>query len=151
MSARALGVIVIVTGGRHHVVSVEDLAFLERILRALGAKEIHTAGSDGVAAQVKAGARTRGIAVRRVTAKWMHDGPANAGERTITLAGVARTVIAFPDEAATVDLLTRARKRRLRIIRKSEPTDGSPADAGSAVPHLAKRTAPAVRNFPLTL
>ena len=116
MSARALGVIV--TGGRHHVVSVEDLAFLERILRALGAKEIHTAGSDGVAAQVKAGARTRGIAVRRVTAKWMHDGPANAGERTITLAGVARTVIAFPDEAATEDLLTRARKRRLRIIRK---------------------------------
>ena len=116
MSARALGVIV--TGGRHHVVSVEDLAFLERTLRTLGAKEIHTAGSDGVAAQVEAGARLRGIAVRRVTAKWMHDGPANAGERTITLAGVARTVIAFPDEAATVDLLTRARKRRLRIIRK---------------------------------
>lgn len=48
----------------------------------------------------------------------MHDGPANAGERTITLAGVAGTVIALPDEAATEDLLTRARKRRLRIIRK---------------------------------
>ena len=111
-----MGVIVIVTGGRHHVVSVEDLAFLERTLRTLGAKEIHTAGSDGVAAQVEAGARLRGIAVRRVTAKWMHDGPANAGERTITLAGVARTVIALPDEAATEDLLTRARKRRLRII-----------------------------------
>ncbi len=113
-----MGVIVIFTGGRHHVVSVKALAFLERTLRTLGAKEIHTAGSDGVAAQVEAVARTRGIAVRRVTAKWMHDGPANVGDRTITLAGIARTVIALPDEAATEDLLTRARKRRLRIIRK---------------------------------
>ncbi len=89
MSARALGVIV--TGGRHHVVSVEDLAFLERTMRALGAKEIHTDGSDGVAAQVEAWARTRGIAVWRVTANWLRDGPATAGERDITLAGVART------------------------------------------------------------
>jgi hypothetical protein len=114
MSARALGVIV--TGGRHHVVSVEDLAFLERTMRALGAKEIHTDGSDGVAEQVEAWARRRGIAVWRVTANWLHDGPATAGERNITLAGAARTVIAFPGEAATEDLLTRARKRRLRII-----------------------------------
>ena len=67
----------------------------------MGAKEIRTGGGDGVATQVEAGARTRGIAVRRVTAKWMHDGPANAGERTITLTGIARTVIALPDEAAT--------------------------------------------------
>lgn len=48
----------IVTGGRRHVVSVEALAFLERTLRTLGAKEIHTAGSDGVAAQVEAGGAT---------------------------------------------------------------------------------------------
>ena len=114
MSARALGVIV--TGGRHHVVSVEDLAFLDRTMRALGAKEIHTDGSDGVSAQVEAWARTRGIAVWRVTANWLHDGPATATERNTTLSGIARTVIAFPGEAATEDLLNRARKRRLRII-----------------------------------
>ncbi len=111
-----MGVIVIVTGGRRHVASVEALAFLERTLRTLGAKEIHTAGSDGVAAQVEAWARTRGIAVRRVTANWMHDGPAIATGRNTTLAGLARTVIAFPGEAATEDLLNRARKRRLRIV-----------------------------------
>ena len=115
MSARALGVIV--TGGRHHVVSVEDLAFLDRTMRALGAKEIHTDGGDGVAAQVEAWARTRGIAVWRVTANWLHDGPATATERNTTLSGIARTVIAFPGDGPTDDLLEKARRRRLRIVK----------------------------------
>jgi hypothetical protein len=114
MSARALGVIV--TGGRHHVVSVADLTFLDRTLRALGAKEILTDGSDGVAAQVEAWARRHGVPVRRVTTGWMHDGPATATGHNTTLTGLARTVIAFPGEAATGDLLTQARQRRLRII-----------------------------------
>ena len=51
MSARAPGVIV--TGGRRYS-DVDDFAFLERTMRALGAKEIHTDGTDGVAARVEA-------------------------------------------------------------------------------------------------
>ena len=114
MSVRALGVIA--TGGRHHVLSADDFALIERTMRAVGAKEIHTDGSDGVAAQVEAWARQRGVAVWRVTANFMHDGPATRTERNTTLVELARTVIAFPGEAATEDLLTKARKRRLRII-----------------------------------
>ena len=114
MSARALGVIV--TGGRHHVVSAEDLVFLDRTVRALGVTEIHTDSTEGVAAQVEAWARERGLPVWRVTANWMHDGPATLPERNSTLTGVAHTLIAFPGDAVTDDLLTKARKRRLRII-----------------------------------
>lgn len=114
MSARAFGVIV--AGGRHHVLSAEDFALIERTMRAVSAKEIHTDGSDGVAAQVEAWARQRGVPVSRVTANFMHDGPATPAERNTTLVELARTVIAFPGEDATEDLLTQARKRRLRII-----------------------------------
>ena len=114
MSARALSVIV--AGGRHYALTLEDLAFLERTMRALGAKEIHTDGTEGVAAQVEAWARQHGITVWRVAANWMHDGPATRPERNTTLAGLARAVIAFPGDDATEDLLTKARKRRLRIV-----------------------------------
>lgn len=114
MSARALGVIV--SGGRHYVLSVDDFALIERTMCAVGAKVIHTDGSDGVAAQVEAWARQRGIAVWRVTANWMHDGPATPTERNTTLVTLARTVIAFPGEDVTEDLIAKARKRRLRII-----------------------------------
>jgi len=114
MSARALGVIV--SGGRHHVVSAEDLAFLDRTIKALGVTEIHTDGTEGVAAQVEAWACERGLPVWRVTANWMHDGPATLPERNTTLVGVARTLIAFPGDDITDDLLAKARKRRLRII-----------------------------------
>ncbi|MEY4940631.1 MAG: YspA, cpYpsA-related family [Verrucomicrobiota bacterium] len=114
MSARAFGVIV--TGGRHHLLSVDDFALIERTMRAVRAKEIHTDGSNGVAAQVEAWARRRGVPVWRVTANWMHDGPATTTERNSTLVELARTVIAFPGEAATEDLIAKARKRRLRII-----------------------------------
>ena len=114
MSARALGVIV--AGGRHYALTLEDLAFLERTMRALGAKEIHTDGTEGVAAQVEAWARPRGIAVWRATTNWMHGGPATRPERNTTLTGLARTVIAFPGDDATEDLLAKARKRRLRVV-----------------------------------
>ena len=114
MSARASGVIV--AGGRHYALTLEDFAFLERTMRALGVKEIHTDGTKGVAAQVAAWARPRGVAVWRVTANWMHDGPATRPERNTTLAGLARAVIAFPGDDATEDLLAKARKRRLRVV-----------------------------------
>ncbi len=114
MSARALGVIV--TGGRHYAVSVADFAFLERTMRKIGVKQIHTDGRDGVAAQVEAWAQPRGVPVGRVTANGMHDGPATPTERNTTLVELARTVVAFPGDAATEDLLAKARKRRLRIV-----------------------------------
>ncbi len=114
MSARAFGIIV--SGGRHYVMSADDFALIERTMRAVGAKEIHTDGSVGVAAQVEAWARRRGLRVWRVTANFMHDGPASPTERNTTLVELVRTVVAFPGEATTEDLLTKARTRRLRII-----------------------------------
>jgi len=107
---------VIVAGGWHHVMRVQDWAFLERTVRAVGAKEIHTDGSGGVATQKDARAQRPGVPVWRVTANWIHDVLATATERNTTLVGLARTVIAFPGEDETEGLLMKARKCRLRII-----------------------------------
>ena len=114
MSARALGVIV--TGGRHYVLSVDDFLLIEGTMRARGAKTIFTDGSAGVADQVEAWAERRGVPVLKVTANWMHEGPATPVERNTSLVELARTVIAFPGEGPTDDLLEKARRRRLRIV-----------------------------------
>ena len=114
MSARALGVIV--TGGRHYVLSADDFLLIEGTMRARGAKMIYTDGSEGVADQVEDWAERRGISVSRVTANWLHEGPATPQERTASLVELARTVIAFPGEEPTDDLLEKARRRRLRIV-----------------------------------
>jgi hypothetical protein len=114
MSARALGVIV--TGGRHYVLSADDFVLIEGTMRARGAKTIYTDGSEGVADQVEAWAERRGISVSRVTANWMHEGPATPQERNTSLVELARTVIAFPGEEPTDNLLEKARRRRLRIV-----------------------------------
>ena len=114
MSARALGVIV--TGGRHYVLSADDFLLIEGTMRARGAKTIYTDGSAGVADQVEAWAERRGISISRVTANWMHEGPATPEERNTSLVELARTVIAFPGDGPTDDLLEKARRRRLRIV-----------------------------------
>ena len=114
MSARALGVIV--TGGRHYVLSADDFLLIEGTMRARGAKTIYTDGSEGVADQVEAWAERGGISVSRVTANWLHEGPATPEERTASLVELARTVIAFPGEEPTDNLLEKARRRRLRIV-----------------------------------
>ena len=114
MSARALGVIV--TGGRHYVLSADDFLLIEGTMRARGAKTIYTDGSEGVADQVEAWAERRGISVSRVTANWLHEGPATPEERTASLVELARTVIAFPGEEPADNLLEKARRRRLRIV-----------------------------------
>lgn len=114
MSARALGVIV--TGGKHYVLSADDFLMIERTMHAVGAEAIHTDGSDGVADQVEAWARRRGVPVWRVTATWIHLEPATPAECNTSLVELARTVIAFPGEGPTEDLLEKARRRRLRIV-----------------------------------
>jgi hypothetical protein len=114
MSARALGVIV--AGGRHYVLSADDFLLIEGTMRARGAKTIYTDGSEGVADQVEAWAERQGISVSRVTANWMHEGKATPEERNTSLVELARTVIAFPGEEPTDNLLEKARRRRLRIV-----------------------------------
>jgi hypothetical protein len=115
MSARALGVIV--TGGRHYVLSADDFLLIEGTMRARGAKTIYTDASEGVADQVEDWAERRGILVSRVTANWMHEGQAKPEERNTSLVELARTVIAFPGDGPTDDLLEKARRRRLRIVK----------------------------------
>ena len=77
---------------------------------------ICTDGSSGVAERVEAWAQRRGVSVLNVTANWRHEGPATPQERNTSLVGLARTVIAFPGEETTDDLLEKARRRRLRIV-----------------------------------
>jgi hypothetical protein len=114
MSIRAQAIIV--TGGPRPVLSGGDFALLERTMQTVGAKVIYVDGGSGIASQVEAWARGREVPVHRVTANWMHDGPASRTERNTTLVELARTVLAFPGDAMTEDLLEKARKRRLLIV-----------------------------------
>ncbi len=114
MRARALRVIV--SGGRHYVLSADDFLLIEATMRAVGAKMICTDGGAGVAEQVEVWAQRGGVPVLKVTANWRHDGPATPEERNTSLVGLARTVIAFPGEGTIDDLLEKARRRRLRVV-----------------------------------
>ncbi len=76
MNARTLSVVV--TGGRHYVLRADDFLLIEATIRAVGAKTICTDGSIGVAEQVEAWASQRGMPVLKVTANWLHEGPACA-------------------------------------------------------------------------
>lgn len=66
----------VVTGGRNYALTEADYRFLEHAVAMLRVKEIYTDGQPGVAEQVAAWAKRRGIAVRCVTANFMHGGPA---------------------------------------------------------------------------
>lgn len=149
MNARALGVIV--TGGRHCVVSVEDCAFPERTLLKTGAKQIHTDGCDRVEAQVETWVQQRGVSVWRVAANWMHDCPATPAERNVTPVELAAKAVAFPGDAATPGSDRESTERPSANCRKPGPPNGLPSDHQSAVSHLATRTAPVIRNFTLNL
>lgn len=105
----------VVTGGRNYALTEADYRFLEHAVAMLRLKEIYTDGQPGVAEQVAAWAKRRGIAVRCVTANFMHGGPATLAERNTTLVALARAVIAFPGEEASDDLVTKAKKARLSI------------------------------------
>lgn len=105
----------VVTGGERYVLTRTDYRFLEHTVAMLRVKEIYTNGLPGVAAQVETWAKRRGISVQRVTANFMHDGPASSEERNTTLVSLAKTVIAFPGESASDDLIAKARQARLSV------------------------------------
>lgn len=106
----------IVTGGRHAVLTKADYQFLEHAVAMLRVKDLYTDGTAGVAAQVEAWARRRGLRVHRVTANFMHAGPATPEERNTTLVNLAKAVIAFPGGSASDDLVAKARKKRLSVF-----------------------------------
>ncbi len=105
----------IVSGGQNYVLTRADYQFLEHAVAMLRVKEIYTDGLPGVAAQVETWALRRGIRVYRVTANFMHDGPATPEKRNPSLVNLATAVIAFPGESATDELIAKARKARLTI------------------------------------
>ena len=105
----------VITGGERYMLTQADYQFLEHTVAMLRVKEIYTHGLPGVAAQVENWAKRRGISVRRVTANFMHDGPATPEERNTTLVSLARAVIAFPGESASDDLIAKARRARLSV------------------------------------
>lgn len=106
---------VIITGGRDYVLTQADYQFLEHAVAMLRAKAIFTNGLLGVSAQVESWAQRRGIPVHRVTANFMHDGPATPEERNTSLVPLAKAVIAFPGDSVSDDLIEKARKARRSI------------------------------------
>lgn len=105
----------VVSGGSEYVLTDADRTFLERTVRLHGVTEIFTDGLPGASASVEAWAKSQNIAVYRVTANFMHDGPATPIERNISLVALARLFIAFPGKK-TDDLVAKARKVRRRVI-----------------------------------
>jgi len=106
----------IVTGGQNYVLTRADYQFLEHTVAMLRVKDIYTDGSAGVAAQVAGWARRRGIRVHRVTANFMHEGPATPEERNTTLVNLAKAVIAFPGGSPSDDLVAKARKAKRSVF-----------------------------------
>ncbi len=106
----------IVTGGQDYVLTRADYRFLEHAVAMLRVKEIYTNGMPGVSEQVEAWAKRRGIAVRRVTANFMHEGPASPEERNTTLVNLAKAVIAFPGRSEGDDLVAKARKAKRSVF-----------------------------------
>ena len=105
----------VVSGGRDYVLTESDYLFLERALRKTRMTEICTDGLPGVSAQVETWAKLRAIPVTRVTANFMHDGPATPEERNTSLVALARVVIAFPGGTAD-DLIAKAKKARRTVL-----------------------------------
>jgi hypothetical protein len=106
----------VVTGGQDYVLTRADYRILEHAVAMLRVKEIYTNGLPGVPAQIEAWARRRGIAVRRVTANFMHEGPASPEERNTTLVNLAKAVIAFPGGSESDDLVAKARKAKRSVF-----------------------------------
>lgn len=106
----------IVTGGQDYVLTRADYRFLEHAVAMLRVKEIYTNGLPGVSEQVGAWARRRGIAVRRVTANFMHEGPASPEARNTTLVNLAKAVIAFSGGSESDDLVAKARKAKRSVF-----------------------------------
>ncbi len=106
---------VVVAGGRDYALTAADFRFLENALAVLDAQEIFTAGTGGVATQVEAWARSRGIGVQRVVADWFREDPAPISRRNPSLVNLARAVIGFPGDDGTDDLVLKARVRKLPV------------------------------------
>lgn len=105
----------VVAGGRDYELSPADYRFLELTLRANRVTTILTDGTPGVAEQVESWAKKWDVPVQRVTANFMHEGPATPEERNTTLVAIAKVVIAFPG-GATDDLIAKARKARRTVV-----------------------------------
>lgn len=109
-----------VTGGRDYLLTQADYQFLERTMTLLRAKAIYTDGGSGVPEQVEAWARRRSIPVHRITANFMHDGPATPEERNTSIIVLVKAVIAFPGGSASDDLVAKARKARRTVHESPE-------------------------------
>lgn len=106
---------VAVAGGRDYVLTADDFQFLERTLARLQAREIATDGTLGVAAQVEAWARSRGIGVQRFVADFVCHGLAPVTRRNAMLVNFSAAVIVFPGDEGTDDLVLKARRRKLPV------------------------------------
>lgn len=106
---------VVVTGGQDYMLTRADYRFLEHTVAMLRVKEIYTNGMPGVSQQIETWAKKRGIAVRQVTANFMHEGPTTLEERNTTLVRLAKAVIAFPGGSESDDLVAKARKAKRSV------------------------------------
>jgi len=122
----------VVSGGSDYALTDADFAFLERTVSMHGVREIYTDGLPGVAEAVEAWARRQHLAVHRVTANFMHDGPATPAERNISLVAITRVVIAFPGKN-TDDLIVKARKARRTIIESPSRQLALPPSPSTAI------------------
>lgn len=130
---------IVVAGGRDYAMTDADFRFLENALTVLGAKEIFTDGTGGVAAQVETWAQSRGLGVQRVVADWVAEGPAPISRRNTSLVNLAGAVIVFPGDEGTDDLVLKARVKKLPV---NESPSRQLAHLRAVSPGVRTRTGP---------
>lgn len=107
----------IIAGGRDYRMTFGDLLHLDAYRRSLPITEVVSGAASGADACGENWARSRGVAIRWFMADWSTHGKAAGPIRNQQMADYADALIAFPGGRGTADMIRRAEKRGLKVIR----------------------------------
>lgn len=102
----------IIAGGRNHIGSEADEAFL----LSVGISHVVSGGCRGADAMGEKWAIRHGIPVTRVQADWGIYGRSAGPKRNKTMAEIADAVVLFPGGKGTLDMERQARAMGIKII-----------------------------------
>lgn len=106
----------IIAGGRHYVLSEEDLRRLDKLRTELPITEVVCGMASGADSDGRAWAVASGIRVREFPANWGKFGNAAGPMRNQEMAAYADALIAFSGGSGTADMVRKATNAGLKII-----------------------------------
>jgi hypothetical protein len=105
----------IIAGGRDYYFTHADLAWLNDYHAATPITEVVCGGASGADYAGKTWAEAHGVPVKTFPANWTQYGRAAGPRRNRQMAEYADALIAFPGGDGTANMITTARKYRLRV------------------------------------